>query len=93
MSIPEDAPAWLVLAGLFLTTFGTVATGWFTARQGSTLKRVNEQVSNTHKTNLRDDLDEIHASIKCLAAKVDDINERTQVLESSGIRGFIKGLL
>lgn len=93
MNIPADAPSWLVLAVVLFTTLGTVATGWLTARQGTTLKRVDEQVSNTHSTNLRDDLDEIQASIRCLSSKVDDINERTRVLESSGIRRLIKGLL
>lgn len=93
MSIPEDAPSWVVLAVVLISTLGTVITGWLTARQGTTLKRVDAQVSNTHETNLRDDLDQIHASIRCLSAKVDSIDARTRVLETSGLRGFIKGLL
>ena len=93
MNVPADAPSWLVLAVVLLTTLGTIVTGWLTHRQGSTLKQVNEQVSNTHETNLRDDIDKVHSAVCDLATKLDDIDQRTRVLESAGIRGLLRSIL
>lgn len=93
MNIPPGAPSWLVLAVVLITTLGTVGTGFLTLRQGSTLKRVDEQVSNTHETNLRDDIDRMHSAVIDLSTKMDDIDRRTRILEDSGIRGMIKRIL
>ena len=42
---------------LSLAVYGFL--GWLAIRQNRTLKRVDEQVSNTHDTNLRDDITRI----------------------------------
>ncbi|WP_416382461.1 DUF2746 domain-containing protein [Nocardia cyriacigeorgica] len=70
-----------------------MGTGFLTLRQGSTLKRVDEQVSNTHPTNLRDDIDQMHATIRDLSNQVGEIDRRTRVLEDSGLRGVLRRIL
>lgn len=55
MNLVAGLPDYLNVLSLVAWTF----IGWYTVRQNKTLKRVDEQVSNTHDTNLRDDITRI----------------------------------
>jgi len=82
VTLPESVPEYIWV--LFI--LAPLANTWIQRQHGKKLDAVNEQVSNTHDTNLRDDLDKI-------AATVQNIDARLQRLESGGIRGFLKGIL
>ncbi|WP_425298240.1 DUF2746 domain-containing protein [Nocardia abscessus] len=78
VTLPEGAPEYLWVLALLVSGFGT----WYQIRsnrqQSGTLQRVDEQVSNTHPTNLRDDLDAIHADIRLVHADLRDLRDEVR---------------
>lgn len=59
MTLPDSAPIWLW--ALFVLTPVTVAviSAWGRRKDRADIREVKEHVSNTHDTNLRDDIDKI----------------------------------
>ena len=68
---------WFVIAGAAL--LGAVQS-WRGrrehARQSETIEEVRDQVSNTHTTNLRDELDERHRELMTQLSKLDERTRR-----------------
>jgi hypothetical protein len=69
---------WVGVAALAVIQLGN----WLTAhRVHGKIRSVNDQVTNAHGTNMRDDLDEIHRNVICIGAKVDALDNRLQAVE------------
>ncbi|WP_280395571.1 DUF2746 domain-containing protein [Nocardia brasiliensis] len=103
VSVPESASEYLFV----LAILASVAVAWITNRgqrqQRRDLAEVRNQVTNTHDTNLRDDLDEMHRDIRGLRQDVGELRGevrevRGQVRDSreqqsefeSGVRAFVR---
>jgi peptidoglycan hydrolase CwlO-like protein len=72
-----------------LTPFVLGALGILQARAGRTVKEVQVEVSavrgqvtNEHGTNLRDDLDKVHASVHALDSKVSALSATQEGMET-----------
>lgn len=78
MNLPADAPVYIVLVALLVP----VITTWITARgqkrQSGAIEEVREQVANTHTTNLREDLDLIHADVRGIRTDVRDLRDEVR---------------
>ena len=88
---PDGIPwwAWLIvaLAAVSVPVVGSVWVAKISHRQrghGAVLEEVREQVSNSHDSNLRDDVDRIDAKVDQVDTKVDRLTGRIDEL----MRGF-----
>lgn len=90
--IIPDAPAWLnalvILSGIALITGGTVWVATLQTRRRLTevsegTKAVQEQVQNSHQTNLRTDLDTNTEAIHRIERHIADLSKTMRALERS----------
>ena len=89
--MPDGTPwwAWLVLAltAVSVPVLGSVWVAKISHRQkghSEVLEEVREQVSNSHDSNLRDDVDRIDEKVDAVDTKVDRLTGRIDEL----MRGF-----
>ncbi|MEU4709523.1 DUF2746 domain-containing protein [Nocardia salmonicida] len=91
IDIPAGASDWVIA----LVVVGTLILGYLDRRgskaeqkeQTATLTEVKDQVSNTHSTNLRDDIDAMHEEMRGFRKEHrDDISEIRDHLRSSDNR-------
>ncbi|MGW6624196.1 DUF2746 domain-containing protein [Nocardia sp. NPDC055002] len=64
VNLPANAPEYLWIIAILAPIVGSWVTIRINRKQNTTLDRVDSQVSNTHSTNLRDDIDEMHKDVK-----------------------------
>lgn len=83
MNLPANLPEWIYLVGLIVPTLTAWVTVRFARKDSPTIRRIDEQVSNTHSTNLRDD-------ITGILEKLDDVvvEQRAIRAEMSEMRKF-----
>ena len=78
------------LMGLIIVTVGgwvtAIINGWLHRREVKTIRgdvgEVKEQVQNSHKTNLRDDIDKTRRAVESVAAQVGLIDQKLTDLHS-----------
>jgi len=70
VNLPANLPEYVYLLALAIPVFTTWITVRAQRKQESTLRRVDEQVSNTHDTNLRDDITAIHNDVRLIRAEM-----------------------
>src|SRR5690606_26804723 len=86
MTLPADAPEYLSVLFMLFTLAGT----WLQnrpqrqalERQGAAIEQVRDQVQNTHTTNLREDLDEIHKDVRGIRRDVGDLRSEVRSIRS-----------
>lgn len=84
---------WYLLGALFIAGVTSVVTSWIqNLRQGPKLKQVAEdtaatknQVSNGHKTLMRDDVVETRDLVLCLRGKIDGLIRSVEVIQERQI--------
>jgi len=72
--LPDNAPDYLWVLAILVSGFGTWYTTKVQKQQGGVVQEVHEQVTNTHSTNLRDDLDRIHKDILLIRGEVTELH-------------------
>ena len=82
MNLPADAPQYLWVLVIIAPIVGTWITTRGQRRQDGVIAEVREQVANTHTTNLREDLDAIHADVRGIRTDVQDL--RAEVRDVRG---------
>lgn len=81
-----------------IATVGLVVVAWIGNRKlnriGADAKEARNQTANTHETNLRDDLDDLHAGVREVTRQVREVYEDLQSVHGDvrGIRRDINGL-
>jgi hypothetical protein len=70
MADPFDGPEIATLSVAVVGLIGTVIGAWFARQANSKAGATKEQVANDHKTNLRDNIDQIEAKIDTIGMAV-----------------------
>lgn len=100
--IPE-APWWanaiLLAVGLVMTSVTAAVVAWIPTRRK--LDRIDKQVTNSHPTNLRDDLTEVRDAVAQVLHAVEDLDASTARIDRrqqehgrsiGGIRDDLRGV-
>lgn len=80
--------SWMDIFDHFLLVVGALSVAtvptWFSVRNHKGIKKINDQVSNGHKTIFRDDFDEVAKMVKEIRGGVSDL--RNELLYEAELR-------
>ncbi|MFE2997936.1 DUF2746 domain-containing protein [Nocardia sp. NPDC059246] len=84
--LPDGVSDYVLALQVLSPVFMAIVAGWVTwlkRKHGQDLAEVKDQVKNTHKTNLREDMDAIHNEIREMRQenRQDNAELRTEVRE------------
>lgn len=91
-SLPSGTPVYLII----LSIASSITVAFINSRGNRVMRVIRHQVENTHTTNLREDLDEIHNDVRGirqdigeLRGQLREVREETHEFESD-VRDFAR---